>query len=320
VLQPEKGSAAVSNVVSAVVVVLILVIAAVLGVAAYYKATPAREPTVLSALQSNGDFSTLVNALSVAGLSIMLSSSTPYTIFAPTNEAFASMPSGVLATLLGNRTRLALVLDYHIVAGKLNETSMYELTSLVTLQGSSLPVGVYGTSLGVGGNASLTRAQIPCANGVIYPIDTVLFPPTPLNTTVGITTILQTAESLGLSYLVQGLYVAGLANTMSSPGPYTLFAPTDAAMTEFSCGTPYDNCLDDLMYLFSNVSATTAVMQDNIASVNFTSAQLVNAGSVTTLEGQTLPATSTSGTVNVGAATITQKDIRCRTGTSTLST
>jgi transforming growth factor-beta-induced protein len=318
-LLPKNRLAAVSKVVSAVLVVAILVIAAGVGVAAYHKAGPAKEATVLAALQSNSDFSTLVNALSAAGLSSTLSSSTAHTIFAPTNEAFSSLPPGVLTTLLGNPTRLALVLDYHIVAGKLNETSMFELTSLMTLQGSSLPVGVSGTSLEVGGDASLTQAQIPCTNGVIYPINNVLFPPTPVNTTLvtttlGLMTILQTAESLGLSYLVQGLEIAGLGTTMSSPGPYTLFAPSNSAMTAFSCGTPYDNCLDDLMYLFSNVTATTAVMQDNIASGNFTSAQLVNAGSVTTLEGLTLPATSTSSTVNVGAATITQKDIQCSNG------
>lgn len=238
----------------------------------------------------------------------------PHTIFAPTNEAFSNLPPGAFTALLGNLTELASVLNYQIVAGNLNETSMFVLTSLVTLQGSSLSVGVYETGLEVGGNASLTQPGIPCTNGVIYPIDAVLMPPKPASPTTAETTILQTAESLGLNYLVEGIETAALANTLSSPGAYTLFAPTNAAMTVFSCGSPYNNCLADLEILFSNQSAITLVMEDNIAQGNFTSAQLVTAGSVTTLGGQTLLVTTNSGIVSVGAAHITQKDIRCTNG------
>ncbi len=166
----------------------------------------------------------------------------------------------------------------------------------------------------VGGNASLTAAEIPCTNGIIYPIGTVLIPPSPVNVTPGITTIFQTAESLGLNYLVEGLETAALASTLSLPGQYTLFAPTNPAMTAFSCGNPFNNCLADLMNLFSNQTAITLVMRDNIASGNFTSAQLVNAGYVTMLAGQALPVTSSSGVVRVGDAIITQEDIRCSNG------
>ncbi len=312
-LRPERGSAAISRIASAIVVV-ILVVAGVTGVAVYYGAAPGRESTVLATLQSNSDFSTLVSALSTASVASTLSSSAPHTIFAPTNEAFSNLPPGVLTTLLGNRTELTSVLNYQIVAGNLNETNMFVLTSLVTLQGSSLSVGVYLTGLEVGGNASLTHAAIPCTNGIIYPIDTVLMPPKAAPSTLEETTILQTAESLGLNYLVEGLETAALANTLSSPGAYTLFAPTNAAMTVFSCGNPYNNCLADLAILFSNQSAITLVMEDDIAQGNFTSAQLVTTGSVTTLGGQTLQVTTTSGIVSVGAAHITQEDIRCTNG------
>jgi len=298
--------------VSAVVVIVILVIAAVIGVAAYYKTAPAKENTVFATLQSNSDFSTLVNALSIAGLSSSLSGSTPYTIFAPTNEAFANLPAGELTTLEASPTMLASVLNYHIVAGKLNETNMFDLTSLVTLQGSTLPIGVAGTSLEVGGNASLTQAQIPCTDGVIHPINSVLVPPALVTTTLGKMTLLQTAESLGLTYFVQGLTGANLASLLSSPGPYTVLAPTNGAMSAFSCTNPYANCFADLV---ANSSAITAVMNDNIVSGNLTTAQLVKAGTLTTLEGQTLPvAASTSGTVTVGIAIITQKDIACTNG------
>jgi transforming growth factor-beta-induced protein len=318
-LRPRKRSAAVSNAASAVIVIVILVMTGIVGVAVFSKFDSANESTVLGTLQSNGDFSTLVNALSATDLSSTLSGSTPYTLFAPTNEAFSSLPRGVLSALTGNLTMLASVLKYQIVAGKLNETEMFQMTSLVTLQGSSLPLGVSETSLLVGDNASISEEEIPCTNGVIYPIDTVLIPPIPVNSgqanaAPALMTILQTAQSLGLNYLLQGIYTAALDSILSSPGPYTLFAPSNAAMTAFSCGTPYDNCLADLANLLSNQTAITFVMQDNIASGNFTSAQLVKAGVVTTLAGQTLNITSISGTMDVGSATITQRDIRCSNG------
>jgi transforming growth factor-beta-induced protein len=304
-------SAATSTAIYAVVIVVILLAAGIAGIALYYKATPAKETTVLANLQSNSDFSTLVNALQVSGVSGTIAGTTPYTIFAPTNEAFANLPSGVLSTLLSNPTQLAAVLNYHIVAGKVNESSMFELTSLTTVQGSALPIGVAGTSLEVGGNASLTQAAIPCTNGVIHPINTVLVPPALVISTLGKMTILQTAETLGLTYLVNGLQTANLASTLSQPGNFTLFAPTNNAMSAFTCTNPYANCLADLM---ANQSALTSVLQNHLASGNFTTAQLVKLGSVTTQEGQILTVTSASGTVSVGIATITTSDIKCTNG------
>ncbi|MDA4135051.1 MAG: fasciclin domain-containing protein [Thaumarchaeota archaeon] len=310
---PKRESAAISRVASAIVLV-ILVAAATLGVAAYYQGAPAKETTELATLQANGEFSTFVNALSSAGLSGTLSGSTPYTLFAPTNEAFSDLPPGALATLLANRTELVSVLSYHIVAGELNTTDMFPMTSLTTLQGSPLSIGVYLTGLEVGNNASLDQPQILCTNGYIYPINAVLFPPSAVKAPLGVTTVFQTIQALGLNYLVSGLETAALASMLSSPGSYTLLAPTNSAMTFFSCGSPDDNCLADLENLFENQSAVTYVMQDNIVSGNFTTAQLVQAGSLTTLAGQTLQVKSASGTVNVGLATITQKDIRCSNG------
>jgi uncharacterized surface protein with fasciclin (FAS1) repeats len=311
--KPKKESAAVSKVASSIVI-MILVAASIFGVAEYYTTASPGKTSVLATLRADGDFSTLVNALSVAGISGTLSGSTRYTVFAPTNEAFSDLSPGVLASLLANRTELASVLTYNIVAGELNETDMFEMTSLTTLQGSSLPISVYLTGLDVGSNASLTQPVIDCTNGFIYPINAVLFPPSPVKATQGVMTILQTIEALGLNYLVSGLETAALSSMLSSPGSYTLLAPTNPAMTFFSCGSPDDNCLADLENLFENQSAVTLVMQDNIVSGNFTTAQLVQAGSLTTLAGQSFQVRSASGTVSVGLATITQKDIRCTNG------
>jgi len=295
----------------AVAIVVILVVAVAAGVLLYSRATPAKETDVFAALQSNSDFSTLTNALTTAGLSSTLSGSASYTIFAPTNEAFARLAPGVLSSLLSNATELSSVLSYHIVAGKINETSMFQLTTLTTLQGSALPIGVAGPSLEVGGNGSLTQPAIPCTNGIIHPIDSVLIPPAEVSSTLGTMTIFQTAESLGLTYLVQGLRTANLASVLSQPGNYTLFAPTNGAMSAFTCTNPYANCLADLM---ANGTALASVMQDNVASGGFTVSQLQKLGAVKTMYGQSLAVSAGSGPVSVGIATVTQADIRCTNG------
>lgn len=296
----------------AAVLIVIIVIAAVAGALLYYRSLPAKQTTVFATLQSESQFSDLTNALSTAGLASTLSGSSPYTIFAPTNSAFASLPPGVLNSLLSNVTRLTSVLRYQIVAGKVNQSSMFQLTSLTTLQGSQLPIGVAGSSLVVGGNGSLAQTEIHCTNGVIHPITSLLVPPQEVSTTLGTMNILQTAEALGLTYLVQGLQTSNLALGLTLPGNFTLLAPNNNAMSAFTCTNPYANCLADLM---ANASALTSVMQDNILPGAFTSAQLVNLGSVTTLEGQTLPVTtSPSGAITVGTATLIQVDIKCTNG------
>lgn len=296
----------------AAVLIVILVLAVAAGAFIYYRSVPPKETSVFATLQSESQFSVLTNALTTAGLASTLSGSSPYTIFAPTNSAFSNLPPGVLDSLLSNVTRLTSVLRYQIVAGKVNQSSMYQLTSLTTLQGSPLPIGVAGSSLVVGGNGSLAQTEIHCTNGVIHPITSLLVPPQEVSATLGTMNILQTAGALGLTYLVQGLQTSNLALELTLPGNFTLLAPNNNAMSAFTCTNPYANCLADLM---ANASALTSVMQDNILPGAFTSNQLVKLGSVTTMEGQTLQVTtSPSGAISVGTATLIQVDIKCTNG------
>jgi uncharacterized surface protein with fasciclin (FAS1) repeats len=120
-------------------------------------------------------FTTLVKAVQAAGLVETLSGPGPFTVFAPTDEAFAKLPPGTIEALLADKAKLTAVLTYHVVAGKVMAADVVGLTSATTVQGSELTID---TSSGVKINgANVTATDIGASNGVIHVIDTVLLPP-----------------------------------------------------------------------------------------------------------------------------------------------
>jgi uncharacterized surface protein with fasciclin (FAS1) repeats len=122
-----------------------------------------------------GNFKTLATALAAAGLVETLKGDGPFTVFAPTDEAFAKLPKGTVENLLKDPKKLAKVLTYHVVAGKVTAADVAALTSAKTVEGSSVKID---TRAGVRINdARVTTADIMAANGVIHVIDTVLLPP-----------------------------------------------------------------------------------------------------------------------------------------------
>lgn len=121
-----------------------------------------------------GDFDTLVTAIKAAGLVDTLKGKGPFTVFAPTDAAFAALPAGTLDALLKDKEKLGAVLTYHVVAGKMMAGDVVAATSLDTVQGSSLTVD---TTDGVKvGTANVVKTDIVTSNGVIHVIDAVLVP------------------------------------------------------------------------------------------------------------------------------------------------
>ena len=121
-----------------------------------------------------GQFETLVTAVKAAGLVDTLKSDGPFTVFAPSDEAFAKLPEGTVEGLLADKEKLAAVLTYHVVAGKKMASDVVASNSLTTVQGGALTID---TSNGVQvGTATVTSADIEASNGVIHIIDTVLIP------------------------------------------------------------------------------------------------------------------------------------------------
>ena len=121
-----------------------------------------------------GSFTTLLAALQAAELVETLSSSEPFTVFAPSDEAFAKLPPGTIASLLQDKVKLTSILTYHVINGKHMAADIMKQTRIKTLHGSDLNIDA--TQGVMVGNAKVTQADITCSNGVIHVIDTVLIP------------------------------------------------------------------------------------------------------------------------------------------------
>ena len=121
-----------------------------------------------------GSFKTLVTAVQVAGLVDTLSGAGPFTVFAPTDEAFAKIPKETLDAVLADKAKLTAILTYHVVAGKVMASDVMGLTSAKTVQGGEVKIDTtYGVMIN---NAKVVKADIECSNGVIHVIDSVLMP------------------------------------------------------------------------------------------------------------------------------------------------
>lgn len=132
---------------------------------------------IVDTAASNSDFSTLVAAVKAADLVSALKGDGPFTVFAPTNDAFAKLPAGTVESLLlpENKDKLVQILTYHVVAGKVMAKDVVKLTSATTLQGSDVTVVVANGTVKID-NANVIKTDIKTANGVIHVIDSVILP------------------------------------------------------------------------------------------------------------------------------------------------
>ena len=138
--------------------------------------------TVVDVAAGDERFSTLVTAVQAAGLEEALRGDGPFTVFAPTNDAFAALPAGTLDTLLlpENRDQLTSILTYHVVEGRVLSSDLTDGMHIPTLDGQTLTVGVthdgYTLTDTSGRTATILNADIEAGNGVVHTIDTVLLP------------------------------------------------------------------------------------------------------------------------------------------------
>jgi uncharacterized surface protein with fasciclin (FAS1) repeats len=124
---------------------------------------------------SAGSFNTLVTAVKAAGLVDTLKGAGPFTVFAPTDEAFAKLPPGTVEGLLKDTAKLKQILLYHVVSGKVMAADVVKIKSAKTVQGSEAKVSVKGGKVMID-NANVVKTDIETSNGVIHVIDTVILP------------------------------------------------------------------------------------------------------------------------------------------------
>jgi len=146
------------------------------AVAASPAAAARQDADIVDTATAAGDFTTLTKLLKRAGLVSALRQSGPFTVFAPTDAAFAKVPKATLAALGKNKAQLKAVLLYHVVKGKVTAAQAEMLTSATTLQGAALPIRATGGKVFVGG-AQVVKADVMASNGVIHVINKVLLPP-----------------------------------------------------------------------------------------------------------------------------------------------
>ncbi|MBD3236853.1 MAG: fasciclin domain-containing protein [Candidatus Eisenbacteria bacterium] len=132
-------------------------------------------PNIVETAVAAGSFETLVTAVKAAELADVLSSPGPFTVFAPTDEAFAALPEGTLAALLEDQDALTKVLTYHVVPGALMATHVVKSEKLASVQGEKIDV-MAGDHVMID-QAKVVQADIKASNGVIHVIDSVILPP-----------------------------------------------------------------------------------------------------------------------------------------------
>jgi len=141
-------------------------------------ATAAPQRDIVDTAVAAGSFNTLVRAVEAAGLVDTLKGKGPFTVFAPTDQAFAKLPPGTVDMLLKpeNRDQLRAILTYHVVAGRLTAKQVMHMTSAKTVEGGRIHFRVVDGKVMVN-DAQVVKADIPASNGVIHVIDAVLMPP-----------------------------------------------------------------------------------------------------------------------------------------------
>ncbi len=159
----------------ALAVLLALPVTAVAQESQGYAPDATAKGDIIEVATEAGSFTTLAKAIEVAGLAETLKGEGPFTVFAPTDEAFAKLPEGTLDSLLNDKEKLAAILTYHVVPGKVSSEDVAQLSMAKTVNGQELKISAADGKVMVDG-ATVTQADIPASNGVIHVIDTVLLP------------------------------------------------------------------------------------------------------------------------------------------------
>ncbi len=226
-----------------------------------------------------GSFNTLAAALTAAGLVDTLKGDGPFTVFAPTDDAFAKLPEGTVDALLADIPALTDILLYHVVAGSVPAADVVTLNSATTVQGSDVSIAIVDGGVVLNDGVNVTATDVFASNGVIHVIDTVLLPPSPMDETAGPEAdIIDTAVAAGsFTTLAAALEAADLIDTLKGEGPFTVFAPTDDAFAALPAGT-----VDGLL---ADIPALTDVLLYHVVSGEVRAETVVGLDAAPTVQG-----------------------------------
>ena len=269
-----------------------------------------------------GSFGTLVAAVQAAGLVETLKGEGPFTVFAPTEEAFAALPAGTLEQLLADpKGQLAQILLYHVVPGKVMAADVKDGMSAATAQGSPVTFTVSSDGGVMINDAKVVATDIAATNGVIHVIDKVILPPAdaaaeasaaapaPAASAAVTATIPEVAAAAGsFKTLLAAVEAAGLAGELSGAGPFTVFAPTDEAFAKLPAGT-VDTLLQDPK------GQLTQILLYHVVSGKVLAADVKDGMEAETLQGAPLKFTvGADGSVKIGDASVVGADVAAGNG------
>ena len=250
-----------------------------------------------------GQFKTLAAALGAAGLVDTLKGKGPFTVFAPTDAAFAKLPAGTLEMLLKpeNKAKLAAILTYHVVPGAVKAADVVKLKYAGTVNGQRVDIKVDGAKVTVDG-AAVTATDIACSNGVIHVIDAVILP-------VDGTVVDVAVKNGSFNTLVAAIKAAGLVETLSGKGPFTILAPTDAAFAKLPAGT-----LEMLLKPENKKQLVEILTFHVVPGVAAYSDAVVKMTEVPTVLGSPVAVKVVGGKVMLNGATVVAVDVEATNG------
>ncbi len=262
--------------------------------------TPATN-TVVDIIVNSPDHNTLETAVVAAGLVETLSSEGPFTVFAPTDAAFSVIPAGVLQSILADTELLTSILTYHVVGANALSTDLSDGLEVATLNGANVLVTINGDGVFIN-DAQVIVADIVADNGVVHVIDAVLLPPAPEATTV-VDIIVNSPDH---TILETAVVAAGLVEALSGTGPFTVFAPTDAAFNALPAGT--------LEAVLADNALLTAILTYHVVSASALSTDLSDGMSITTLNGEDVVVTINGNGVFINGAQVIVADLLADNG------
>jgi len=255
--------------------------------------------TILDIVVNSADHNTLEAAVLAAGLQGALAGPGPLTVFAPTDAAFAALPAGTIESLLADPTgALTQVLWYHAVAGVAMSTDLSDGMMVETLQGQDVTVTINANGVFIN-DAQVIIADIMADNGVVHVIDAVLVPQEPSIPTTVVDIIVNSPDHTTLETAV---IAAGLADDLSGDGPFTVFAPTDAAFAALPASLIAELLADPTGQL-------TQILLYHVVAGEALSTSLSNGQTIATLQGQDVTVSITGGNVFINNAQVTVADL-----------
>ncbi len=263
---------------------------------------------IVDALAGAENFSTLVTAVQTAGLTDALKQDGPFTLFAPSNEAFDKLPPGALSFLLANPETLATVLLYHVSPGAAFASDVTTQPGAFTLAGERIK---FSTDGGVFVNdAEVVATDFAVCNGVIHVIDDVLLPSfkavgsSSFDLVDNLTYL--NAKTGEFSTLLFAIETAGLTGALQGPGPFTLFAPTDRAFAQLPPGT--------LSSLIADPPALADILLYHVVGRELLAVDVATLPGAQTLQGQSLTFTAGPSGVFVDAARVFVANVETSNG------